>query len=386
MTKVMIKKKFRSYNQQELKLLSDSLCDDIENVLDIIGISDYRLFDKMVVMRCPIHGGDNNSAFNLYFKGDSYRGNWKCRTHQCEDTFKASIIGFIRGFLSHQKGWEKPGDDMVSFDDAVKFVRSIIKKDLSLPKVDKKQQEKNKFINIVNNINSNETTIENKIGRQHIVKSLDIPSKYFIDRGFTSDILIKYDVGECRHPDKEMFGRAVVPIYDMNYKYMVGCSGRSTFTKCENCKSYHSKESSCPKEEYLWQYSKWKHNKGFKTQEHLYNYWFAKEHIEKSKSVILVESPGNVWRLEESGIHNSVAIFGSVLQEKQKLLLDISGAMTIYLLMDNDEAGKQAEQKIYDKCYKTYNISKIDIDHTDVAEMTIEEVKQIIAPQIQERY
>ena len=57
----------------------------------------------MVSMACPIHQGDNSSALNLYIEGDSYRANWKCRTHQCEKTFKGSILGFTRGLLSYQK-------------------------------------------------------------------------------------------------------------------------------------------------------------------------------------------------------------------------------------------------------------------------------------------
>ena len=93
-----------------------------------------------------------------------------------------------------------------------------------------------------------------------------------------------------------------------------------------------------------------------------------------------------MWRLEESGIHNSVALFGSSLHDKQKLLIDLSGAMNIYLLMDNDEAGKKASQNIFEKCYKTYNIFNIEIDHNDVAEMRVGEVIDIIIPQIKDKY
>lgn len=388
MKSTVMTKKSRSYNQQQLKVLSDCLCEDIDNLLDSLNVTDYKLFDRMIAMKCPIHGGDNNSACNLYYKGDSYRGNWKCRTHQCEETFKGSIIGFIRGCLSKRKGWTGPGDPMVSFDEAVDYAIKFSKKSPDLIKVNKKEAEKNSFINIVNHIQNETKKINDapQISRTSIVKNLKIPSQYFIDRGFSEDILVKYDVGECVASGKEMYERAVVPVYDNNHQYMVGCSGRSLFKVCEKCNTYHNTESNCPSEDYSWQCSKWKHNKGFKTQEHLYNLWYAKDYIQQTKSIVLVESPGNVWRLEEAGIHNSVALFGSVLQEKQKLLIDLSGAMSIYILMDNDEAGKKASQKIYDKCHKTYNIYNIDIDHPDVAEMSIQEVKEIIFPQIRDKY
>jgi DNA primase len=98
--------------------------------------------------------------------------------------------------------------------------------------------------------------------------------------------------------------------------------------------------------------------------------------------VILVESPGNVWRLEEAGIHNSVAIFGSSLSDRQKMILDTSGAMTIITIMDNDDAGQKASQLISDKCSKTYNIVHAKINYPDVACMTVDQIKTELYPQL----
>jgi DNA primase len=106
--------------------------------------------------------------------------------------------------------------------------------------------------------------------------------------------------------------------------------------------------------------------------------WFAKEHILKSSTAILVESPGNVWRLEENNIHNSVAIFGSSLSDKQKMLLDSSGAMNLVILTDNDEAGRKAAEQIKTKCQNTYRVFIPQISKPDVAEMTSEEINQEI--------
>jgi 5S rRNA maturation endonuclease (ribonuclease M5) len=380
-----MKKKYHShkYNQYKLKILSDSLCEEIDDLLEYLQI-EYRQNGKMLSMPCPIHGGDNISALNLYPTGESYRGNWKCRTHHCEEYFKSSIIGFVRGVLSHQNhGWNKDGDECCSFQEAIEFVQNFLKQNLSDIKINKKTIEKNKFVNTIKHIKSHEEENNQKIGRQTIVRNLSIPSQYFYDRGFSDKILIKYDVGECLNSGKEMFGRSVVPVYDKNYQFMVGCTGRSIFEKCNKCNSYHDPNLSCPNDSDIWKYSKWRHSHNFKTQENLYNFWFAKEHIQKTKSVILVESPGNVWRLEESGIHNSVAIFGSNLADRQKLLLDISGAMTILLLMDNDKAGTEGAEKIIKKCQKTYNIKTIKIDAPDVGGMNVEEVKKVILPQIE---
>ena len=121
----------------------------------------------------------------------------------------------------------------------------------------------------------------------------------------------------------------------------------------------------------------------FKSQNHLYNYWFAKDHIKSQRYAIIVESPGNVWRLEEAGIKNSVAIFGSSLSNNQKMILDISGAMSLVLLMDQDDAGRKAAKQIAEKCNRIYNVHNIDIDYPDVAAMTIEQIKLELVPKLE---
>lgn len=383
MTKTMKKKKYRSYDQHQLKQLSDIICDDIENLLVYLGLDSYKVFDKMITMSCPIHGGDNDSAFNLYHQGDSYRGNWKCRTHQCEEIFKSSIIGFIRGCLSRDKGWTKSGDEIVSFNEAVDFAIKFSKQDISNLKQDKKTKEKTNFVNTVKNITQEHQSEIKVVPRNIVIKSLNIPSKYFLQRGFSKEILSKYDIGECIGQNKEMSNRAVVPVYDNEMSGMIGCSGRSCYDKCEKCSCYHDPIARCPEDREKWLFSKWRHSKNFKTQECLYNFWFAKKHILESKTAIIVESPGNVWRLEEADIHNSVAIFGSSMSYKQKMLLDMSGAMNIITIMDNDEAGQLAAKQIQEKCGRIYNIKNIILDHNDVADMTIEQIKQQITSQIE---
>jgi 5S rRNA maturation endonuclease (ribonuclease M5) len=374
-----MQKQSHSYDQNKLKIMCDKLCDQFESLLEALDIDGLESNGKMFVGNCPIHSGDNKTAFNLYPDGESYRGNWKCRTHGCDKIFKGSIIGFIRGVLSNKEfNWRNSGDKIVSFEKTISFIEQFLGNKLNKISISNTDIEKNKFSSIIKNLVINETVSTNTVSRQQIRKSLIFPCQYFIDRGFSQQILDKYDVGICNKKGKEMYNRAVVPIYDHNHKYMVGCSGRSIFDKCALCSSYHSKEDICPEEKDQWKFSKWKHNYGFMSQNHLYNLWFAKKHIAESNKVILVESPGNVWRLEEAGIHNAVAIFGSNLSDKQKILLDGSGAMTIITIMDSDDAGINASKTIYDKCKNTYNISSVNISKPDIAEMSIEEINKEI--------
>jgi len=358
--------------------LGDNLCDNLEKLLDNFGI-EYKANSKMLSMKCPIHGGDNPSAVNIYPEGENYRGNWKCRTHNCESHFKSSVIGFVRGIISNQKyNWEKPGDSCCSFEEAIDYIQKFLKQDLSSIKISKKEKEKNSFSVTIGHLNQKIEKSSSKITRDQIVRTIQIPAQYYVDRKYSTEILTKYDVGLCTNSIKPMFNRVVVPIYDNEYRYMVGCTARSIFEKCERCKSFHHSEENCPDKEDTWKHPKWKHSLDFKSQNYLYNYWFAKDYILKSATAVIVESPGNVWRLEENGIHNSVAIFGSSLSDKQKILLDSSGAMNLVLLMDNDEAGIKAAQQIKQKCQNTYRIFIPQISQNDVGDMNSDEIDKEI--------
>jgi 5S rRNA maturation endonuclease (ribonuclease M5) len=374
-----MKKKYSSNDQAKLKVVCDDICDQIEPILDHFNL-EYNSNGKMIIMPCPIHGGDNQSALNIYPDGEVYRGNWKCRTHGCEKHFKGSIIGFIRGVISNVKyGWTKPGDNQCSFQEALAFCLSFINKDLSKIRISHTERNKKSFIGAIKHMSVTKTPEDNnKITRVKIRQNLKIPAQYYLDRGYSQEILDRYDVGLCDKPNKEMSNRIVVPIYDHKYQYMVGCTGRSIFDKCPKCSAYHPEPESCPSAENQRFYSKWKHSFNFQSQNHLYNIWFAKQSILETGVVILVESPGNVWRLAEAGIQNSVAIFGSSLSDRQKMILDASGAMTIITMMDNDTAGHKATEQIRQKCHKTYNVKNIEIPADDVGELSVDYIRNNI--------
>ena len=137
--------KFHLNDQAKLKIVCDDLCDRIDDLMEHFGL-EYTYNGKLLTMSCPIHGGDNKSALNLYPQGDVYRGNWKCRTHGCDKYLKSSIIGLIRGIISHQKyNWIKDGDDHCSFQEALSFCLAFLNKDLSDIKVSIVERDKKAF-------------------------------------------------------------------------------------------------------------------------------------------------------------------------------------------------------------------------------------------------
>lgn len=365
------------YSQNQLFQLSCDLLEKTEELFQFFHI-DCIKDSKMWIGTCPIHDGDNTTAFNLYYK--DHCGNWKCRTRMCEKQFQngISIISLVRALLSKQNGWKslKDKDKIVSFSSTVKFVENFLGNKVKNLKIDTKSIDKKKFSSIF-------SSTEKKVGvltREQIRSKLTIPAHYYLQRNYSPKILDDYDVGLCENKNKSLYNRVVVPVYDNDYLY-VGCTSRAIYSKCDSCGYYHSSSMACPSVQYRGIYTKWRHV-NFEANSYLYNYWKAKNKISKSGIIIITESPGNVWRLEESGIFNSVGIFGTDLTERQKQIIDDSGAQTILLIMDNDKngAGQNATKVIKEKCQKLYNIVTYTPLANDIGDMTNEQVKNEILP------
>ena len=100
---------------------------------------------------------------------------------------------------------------------------------------------------------------------------------------------------------------------------------------------------------------------------------------------MLVEGQGDVWRLYEAGILNCVGLFGCSITDTQLVKLESSGAMSLVVLMDNDEAGKKAREQITSKCERLFNIyfPEMEEHNKDVGEMNVEDISRFIQPFIE---
>jgi hypothetical protein len=322
---------------------------------------------------CPIHEGDKYNAFNLYHTGYTTVGNWRCNTQGCHYVFDNTAFGLIKGLLSKENGWKGFGDkhNIVDDSEVVVFLRDVIgiSEDMEYTKRNISSQIHNP--NIKNRYNEIPSLGEIK----SLYKKLG-PPHYFMNRGFSKEILSKYYVGRCETFGRPMFMREVLPILDIDGKSLVGTTGRSINEECKRCKCYHFKNSPCPPLEKQAAYSKWKHSSVNMTHI-LYNIWNAKNVWQEKYSAILVESPQATWRFEEAGIGGCVASFGAHLTLEQSLLFAEFGVKTIYLVFDNDAAGENARHQvdfIAGNRYKTVNL-RIPPKFNDPEEMTAEELK-----------
>ena len=339
-------------SQDQLSQISVKLFERVTDLLDLFEI-EYEELGNRITFACPVHGGDNTTALTIFTEGDTLAGNWCCWTHNCESTHKNTMIGFVRGVLSYRKG------SSYGFFDTIKFCLDFLDCKLDSIKDVPQEKDKDNFIRSSQILTKEKKEQSGKITREKVRKDLCREVQYYTDRGYLPETLDKFDVGICDNPEKMMYDRIVVPIYDDDHKYMIGCIARS---QSENVKP------------------KWIHSKGFRKGSCLYNYWHAKQYISESETVVLVEGQGDVWRLDEAGIYNAVGIFGCSLSDEQLIILERSGALNLVLITDNDEAGSDAKDKIKEQCGRLFNIYTPDIPKKDVGDMTIEEIESLIKP------
>ena len=358
---------------QILFQLNREASNNIETILDEFGV-DYKKNNRRLFGTCPVHEGDNSSAFNCYTNNNI--AVWMCHTHHCEEKYGKGIVGLVKGILSSQRGRE-----VGVIESAKGIARALGYKSLDEVKIPTLEELKREKVNsTLHKWSIQKPNHKKSWTTQQLKGMVDIPAQYYMDRGYKSNTLKLYDVGYYNKLE-----RVLVPVYDIEHKYVLGCVGRSIFEKCNKCGFYHNPEKGCPKnqEEEVCS-SKWRVSRNFNTFSCLYNYWFARKYIEKTGTIVLVEGPGDVWRLEEAGIKNSVAIFGSHASDAQISLIESSWAMNIIALFDNDEAGIKACQRIQDKFNRTHRLyfPKI-VNAKDVGELNVDQITKDIYPIIE---
>lgn len=363
------------YNLDAINELADIACNDPDRLMEELNI-DCRIQGKKYAGTCPVHEGNNPTAFNFYPDGESVRGFWVCRTHNCHIKWKKNLVGLIRGIKSKETGKNFSWKDAVNW--LVKFNGMKTINELVLP--NEQVINRRKSTRTLHKLNIGNSKVTSGWSRDWVRDKLEIPAKYYIDRGFSPAILDKYDVGYYKPQN-----RVSVPVYDDDYKFCVGFAARSLNEQCKKCNLYHESDKQCPKEvSDIISATKWKNSLDFESSNYLYNYWFAKKEILKNGTAILVEGPGDVWKLEENNIKIGLALFGVELTESQRVILDRSGALSLIILLDNDEAGINASKILKQKLGRAYRLYFPKITSKDVGDLHSDAITSDIQPFIKQ--
>lgn len=357
-----------SSNYELLRALSDFASERIQEVVDALEL-DLAEGGKDFNGPCPVHGGDNCTALHLYCDGHSRKGNWFCATRNCQEVFGKDFFGFVRGVLSRRDyAWCEPGDAWASIEETQHWLCShfdLDPKTLLDPSAEKRRSDEiNRWSKKVSKLNSPAGSVgrqESGWSRDQVRASLLIPSPYFLGRGFSAEVLDAYDVGEPlqTRPESPMFGRAVVPVYDLPGQRCIGFTGRAV------------EDGASPK---------W-HNHAFASGTVLWNLWRAKEAIKKTKKAVLVEGPGDCLKLVQYGVPNVVSMFGTDLSDAQQILLELLGCLELVVLTDFDEAGRKAVKNLKRSVGRSFRVAVADWcpkDSKDVGGATDEELKRLV--------
>ena len=240
----------------------------------------------------------------------------------------------------------------IPFFKTIQYLQGLYGVD-SLPKISIEILEKNKWSS---SILSNENTKNQSYicTREEYLKKFTLSPDYFIDRGFSLDVLQRFDVRMYPLHNRNFSNRCVCPTFDISGRQLLGVQGRAVNG----------------------QLPKWLNSDNFPVSTSLYGLWLSADFIRQRRHCILVESAGNLWRLWEAGIFNVCALYGGIFTPAKSLLLDRLGVMKLTLVMDNDPAGAEHAKIIVNKWSRVYNIQemKLPVNVNDIAELSIEQI------------
>lgn len=304
------------FNNEISRAILDA--DRLEELLDQIGLDYFQRWERNVYRGpCVAHEGDGPNM-TVYTNGDEVPISWKCWSRNCEQEFTSSLVGLVRGALTAERGHK------CTVREAMSFLRRFVN---ARPAT----SENRKPVRLKTDINTRPCGI--RLTREQVRATLDIPSRYYLERGYSAEILDRFDVGYSWKKN-----RVIVPLYDDCGEMCVGYLGRTIYPECDSCNCYHQPGRNCPRVGVL----KWKLSDGFKKQRYLYNYF----NVSRCRlDVLLVtEGPGDVWRAAEAGI-SAVALLGVGCTEQQAERIASLGCKVLVAL-DNDQAGNKAAPRV----------------------------------------
>jgi len=285
------------FNKDDITALKDMV--DINYLLDSLGIRATKESSKEVRAACIIHGGDNKSAFR--FNKD--KRTWVCFTHGCNDIHGNDIISLIRAVMG------------LDFMGALNYLKELVGDISSYKKSIDKHKFKKESDQFIEQYSKHK--IPDYVSEEKLLLYKPLRSQYFINKGFTEEVLNKFDIAGGFTDDFNIL-RDIVPIRDVNNK-LVAYSLRDI-------------RKNAPKE---WKYIL---SEGFIKDKTLYNLNKARV-FGTELPLIVVEGFKSVWRFHEYGLYNTIAIMGSNITQGQVDLLRAYAIKGVILMLDPDSAG-----------------------------------------------
>jgi len=298
---------------------------DPRYLLENLGVSVEHETYKEIRCGCPVHHGDNKTAFR--FNKDTRT--WVCFTHKCHEAHGNDVIGLIKAIT---------GRDFIASVDYLKFLMGDTNE---IDYVEAKRKRE-----ISNFIQSYDTVIlkHKSVNENSLNKFKTLRTGYFLSKGYKNSTLDYFEIGGG-WVDSQDVAREIIPIRD-HHGSLVAYSLRDTR---DNVEDDDFKYILTP---------------GFDKQNCLYNLDKAKKYGDVLP-IIVVEGFKSVWRLYEYGIKNVVATIGAGITEGQQLLLCRYALKGIVVMSDNDKAGVEATIKACNALSGKLDICPVFIQEVD---------------------
>lgn len=285
---------------------------------------------------CPVHGGDGDKF--VVRPGRDIPIFWACRSRKCHNhgALKPTLLGLVRALLG------KDRDHPEELPETLQFLEDFLARGAGRAPVGCAPRWR--------------TPVPDSLSltREQVRQRLEIPSRYFLGRGFSPAVLDRFDIGESPR-----LGRAVAPIYDDSGLTCVGCISRSVHPVCGHGEP------------------RWMFSKGLHKGDYLYNFAAAKQ--SNAPFVLLVEGVPDVLRAAEAGL-SAVTGFGNALSEPQKTKFALLNKQVV-VAFDNDAPGRTGAKEV---AHELQRIARTLIHHPpdgykDVGEMSTEAVTRWFA-------
>jgi len=341
----MIQQKAQLSSREELKhklqILKEAI--DADYLLQHLGFSISKSTLKEVRAPCRVHGGDNKSAFRM----NKQTKNWVCFSHGCHEE-GYDVINLVMRMLN------------LDFSDAVRYLEGITGLNIH----DERSYMEYKRFKDRQEVIQHSSRYElppTHVTEEYLKNFRKFRSNYFEKEkngGFPKEVLDEFEIGGG-FVDKYGFQRDVIPIRDKEGK-LVAYSCRDITDKADYDYKYLLTE-------------------GFVKDLVLYNLHKAKNHIGKSRTIIVTEGFKSVWKLYMVGYKNAVACMGSRLTEGQRNLL-YSTAFRVITLFDGDESGVKGTLNAIKEMKDKIDLIPLFIPYADrdPADYSIDELKYII--------
>ena len=327
---------------------------DATDFLTLFGATITSVTNSEIRSTCPLHGGDNPTAFLVKtHRGGEKVFKWTCYTG-CEDNH-GDIISFVMNANN------------MTFKEAAQWLMSYVGMGTTLDSYiynDTMQgihsmKDVGSFNFLMSQLKPRERTeVPKEINENFVKECRERSHSYFPKRGYPQEILDKFEVGFCpahlspwthnRHR-----ARLIIPLRDEHGK-LVGISGRVISDELNVKDKYNI-------------------IKGSNKANILYGLHLARPYIQKSGSVLIVEGFTDVWRCWQYGKYNVVAICGKDATPEQIRLI-LSNAFTVAVALDGDKSGQKGADKIQNAVIDYTAFYRVDIPQgRDIGDLSREE-------------